>query len=30
MSEKERNCAEKGEDKGKPGHGKRIFLRTFG
>ena len=30
MSEKERNDAKKGENKGKPGHGKRILLRTFG
>jgi hypothetical protein len=30
MSEKERNNAKKGEEKSKPGHGKRILLRTFG
>ena len=30
MSEKERNDAKKGENKDKPGHGKRILLRTFG
>lgn len=30
MSEKERNDAKNGEDKGKPGHGKRVLLRTFG
>lgn len=30
MVEKERNDSKESENKGKPGHGKRILLRTFG